>query len=153
MGEWKIGRDSDILKTTLGSCTGIILYSIKHRAGGLAHVLLGEPPPGKIVHKGKYVRTAISGLLQDLENAGVPGGSLKACIFGGATMFVSKKGDFLQNIGNENIKISKEVIHAQNIPVFFEDTGGQNGRTVTLFISEAKIRYSSAGQEKYIYIS
>ena len=153
MGEWKIGTDSDVLKTTLGSCAGIVLYSAEHRIGGIAHILLGEPPAGKIVHRGKYARTAINGLIADLALKGIPDSSLKAALFGGATMFVSKNDNMLQNIGIENIRISKEVLLSKNIPVFHEETGGTRGRSISLFISERKIRYSSSGNENYIYIS
>lgn len=153
MGEWKIGKNSDVLKTTLGSCAGIILFSKKHLMGGIAHILLGEPPPGKIVHRGKYAKTAINGLIADLASNGVPESSLKAALFGGATMFASKNDNMLQNIGIDNIRISREVLISKNIPVFFEETGGTKGRSITLFIADRKIRYSSSGIENYIYIS
>ncbi|MDH5656564.1 MAG: chemotaxis protein CheD [Spirochaetia bacterium] len=153
VGEWKIGRNSDFLKTTLGSCAGIVLYSMKHKIGGIAHILLGEPPPGKIIHKGKYARTAIYSLVSELKSSGVPASDLKACLFGGATMFYSKNGNALQQIGNDNIRISKEVLKELDIPILLEDTGGKRGRSVILQIEDGKIRYSSADEEHAIYIS
>jgi chemotaxis protein CheD len=148
-----MGKNSDMLKTTLGSCVGIILYSIKHRTGGIAHILLGEPPQGKITHKGKYARTAIYTLLAEFESMGILSKSVKACLFGGATMFISKNGNTLQNIGIDNVRISKEVLAACNIPIFFEDTGGTKGRSVSLYVDEGKISYTTSGIENYIYIS
>ena len=63
VAEWKAAKSPDAIRTTLGSCVGIVLYSAKKKVGGLSHVLLADPPAGRIVQRGKYARTAVDMLL------------------------------------------------------------------------------------------
>lgn len=150
MAEWKTARAPDALRTTLGSCVGIVLYNKEEKVGGMAHILLGEPPHGKIVHKGKYARTAIESLLLDLKKMGFDGG-FSARIFGGASMFDSFHSTFLQNIGMENVKSAREALGRQKIPILLEDVGGSAGRAITLYLDDGRILLRANGQEKYFY--
>ncbi len=152
MAEWKICRAPDVLRTTLGSCVGIVLYSQQKKAGGLAHILLGEAPTGKIVNRGKYAKPAIEGLVAEIckELNAVPG-DFSARIFGGASMFESIHSSFLQNIGNENVRVAKETLTALNIPVVFEDTGGSAGRTISVYMDDGRIHLRVNGKERFVY--
>lgn len=151
VAEWKVGEKPDALRTTLGSCVGVALYAERKGVGGLAHVLLGHPQPGKIVNKGKYARPAVQGLVQDLQREGVQTEELRARIFGGASMFEAQTSSFLQNIGANNVIAVKEVLAELKIPILFEDTGGSVGRTVTFFLDDGRILLRANGKEKYIY--
>ncbi|MCB1322500.1 MAG: chemotaxis protein CheD [Leptospiraceae bacterium] len=151
VAEWKLGRSPDALRTTLGSCVGVVLYSEKHHAGGIAHVLLAEAPQGKIVKKGKYARPAIMSLVQDLTGDGIEAESLSARIFGGASMFSTGTQSFIQNIGGENIRAVKKTLAELKIPITLEESGGAQGRTITVFMDDGRILLRSNGKEKYIY--
>ncbi|MBI3394908.1 MAG: chemotaxis protein CheD [Spirochaetia bacterium] len=126
VAEWKTADEPDALWTTLGSCVGIVLYSTKKKTGGLAHVLLGESPSGKIVHRGKYARPAVEGLAAEVEKRGVARSELSARIFGGASMFDSVHSAFMNQIGSDNVQAVKSALSALGIPIIAEDTGGSS---------------------------
>ncbi|MCB1325115.1 MAG: chemotaxis protein CheD [Spirochaetales bacterium] len=151
VAEWKTARKPDALKTTLGSCVGVVLYAPRAATGGLAHVLLGEAPTGKIVKKGKYARPAILGLVAELKDQGVPTEDLRARVFGGASMFNAGQATFLQQIGAENLRIVRQVLKELKITLVSEDTGGSAGRTITLFLDDGRVLLRANGRERFIY--
>jgi chemotaxis protein CheD len=152
VAEWKTASNPDALRTTLGSCVGIILYSSKKKAGGLAHILLGEAPGGKIVKRGKYARPAIESLFSELARKyELSAGDLTARIFGGASMFETINSKFLQSIGVENVNVARETLNELKIPVIAEEVGGTAGRTVTLFLDDGRVLLRSNGKEKFLY--
>ncbi|MCS7205061.1 MAG: chemotaxis protein CheD [Leptospiraceae bacterium] len=151
VSEWKVAKSPAKLRTTLGSCVGIVLYDKTKKIGGISHALLDEPPTGKIINRGKYARTAIEELIKDLEKLGTSKKNLTARIFGGASMFQNSVSNIFQNIGEKNVKVSREVLESHQIPIVFEDVGGHNGRTITLFLDDGRILLRSGTIEKYIY--
>ncbi len=151
VAEWKTAGKVDALRTTLGSCVGVALYDEKRKVGGLAHILLGHAPPGKIVNKGKFARPALQALAQELLRDGGDSADLRARIFGGASMFDARNSSFLQQIGPTNVTAVKEALTELKIPVIFEDVGGSAGRTITFFMDDGRILLRSNGKEKYIY--
>ena len=150
VGEWKIATTNGVLRTTLGSCVGVVLYSQKSRTGGIAHVLLASPPSGKIANKGKYAGTAIEMMLFDLKKAGVEPEEIVAAIFGGASMFRFEAQSYMKNIGADNVRVVKETLDSKKIPVVFEDTGGTEGRTVSLHVDDGAVTLRIRENEKII---
>lgn len=153
VSEWRTAKHPDALRTTLGSCVGIVLYSKKDRAGGMCHALLDEPPPGKIAQKGKYARTAIEELLRELQRQGIDKTNLTARVFGGASMFDSERSKFFHNIGDSNVATTRSVLQKENIQILEEDVGGNCGRTITFFLDDGRILLRAGTQERYIYKS
>lgn len=151
VAEWRLARSPDALRTTLGSCVGVVLYCDKSRQGGLCHVLLGSAPAGKIVNKGKYARPAILALTTEIEREGIQPTDLRARIFGGSSMFESGQASFIQQIGPSNAKAVKDTLAELKIPIVVEDLGGTSGRTITVFLDDGRILLRSNGKEKYIY--
>jgi len=150
VGEWQTKRSPAFLRTTLGSCVGILLYSQRDRIGGLAHILLAEPPPGKIANRGKFARTAIEMVLSDLKKMGVEFDTIRAALFGGASMFQFHAPIFLKSISQDNIRVAKETLKSKGIPVIFEDTGGKDGRTITFSLATGIVLLKTRGVEQTI---
>jgi chemotaxis protein CheD len=152
VAEWKVCRSPDALRTTLGSCVGIVLYSSVKKGGGLSHILLGEAPSGKIINRGKYARPAIEGLVAELcRDLNAVATDFTARIFGGASMFESINSSFLQHIGDENVRVAKETLTRLNIPIIFEDTGGSAGRTITVYMDDGRVHIRANGKERFVY--
>jgi chemotaxis protein CheD len=42
-------------------------------------------------------------------------------------------------------------LNAKRIPILVEDTGGHEGRTITLYLDDGRILLKKAGVEKYLY--
>jgi chemotaxis protein CheD len=115
------------LKTTLGSCVGIILADRQNEVYGLAHVMLPEKSPGDQT-LGKYADSAVPAMVSLMgQRASGPGGRLEAFLVGGASMFEAVG---MSDIGNRNVQAAHKAVRQLNIPVVFDDTGGNCGRTV-----------------------
>jgi chemotaxis protein CheD len=150
VAEWKVARAPGQLRTTLGSCVGVVLYSAQHRAGGLAHILLGDPPAGKIVHRGKYARTAVESLVNDLTRLKINPGDLEASLLGGASLFDSLHTPFLNQIGPGNIQATRATLGRMGIRIIREDVGGKTGRTITVNLNDGSIELRMGGERKII---
>ncbi len=124
------------LKTTLGSCVGILLADRLNQVYGLAHVMLPEKVPGDQT-PGKYADSAVPALVALMEQlAGGPSGKLEAFLVGGAAMF---EASGLSDIGERNVRVAYQAVGRLGIPVVFDDTGGSLGRTVLFDCQSATV--------------
>jgi len=150
----KIGTSPDeVLRTTLGSCIGIVLYNPDKKIGAISHIMLAKDPTGKDAEKNpmKYGETALPLLLKMMEEKGCSIGTYSARIFGGASMFRGINSSFLQNIGEQNIEITKKFLNDKKIPILVEDVAGHDGRTISLYLDDGRILLKKSGSEKYLY--
>lgn len=130
MAEMATVENSALLKTTLGSCVGVVLHDPRKKVSGLAHILL----PERLRHYGvvgKYADTAIPALLSQLRSSGCSHRDIRAFVTGGANMFRYSGDGKIATIGDRNVEAAKRVLQELKIPVSYEDTGGDQGRTVT----------------------
>jgi chemotaxis protein CheD len=118
-----------ILKTTLGSCVGVILSDPVNGIHGLAHVMLPERL-GKDKATGKYADTAVPALVAAMERSGATRRTMEAFLVGGASMFQSPESSCLPRIGEKNVETVRRVLGELGIPIVFQETGGTAGRTV-----------------------
>ena len=149
----KVGQGDVVLRTTLGSCVGIVLYDPDLKIGGISHIMLAKDPTGKdnIKSPHKYGETALPELIKMMKDAGSPIGKFSCRMFGGASMFKGINSNFLQNIGEQNIQIVKRFMEEHKIPILVEDISGNEGRTISLYCDDGRVLLKKAGMEKYLY--
>jgi chemotaxis protein CheD len=149
----KVGKTPEILRTTLGSCIGIVLYSPDRQIGAISHIMLAKDPTGRDFEKNpmKYGESALPLLLKMMQDQDCPVGTYNARIFGGASMFKGINSSFLQNIGEQNILIVREFLQKNKIPILVEDVAGHDGRTISLYLDDGRVLLKKAGSEKYLY--
>jgi chemotaxis protein CheD len=128
------GSEPVNLKTTLGSCVGVILTDKKSGVHGLAHIMLPEMLK-KDTTIGKYADTAIPAMLETMKKKGAKKEEIRACVLGGACMFNFTGTTGMAVIGDRNVEAAQKVLGELDIPVVFQETGGNSGRTV-LFNSD-----------------
>jgi chemotaxis protein CheD len=121
------GEEHVRLKTTLGSCIGIILSNKRKAIYGLAHVMLPKMT-GRDNIIGKYADSAIPELVDRLKRLGSRQRELEAYIIGGACMFFGSH--WIMDIGTKNLDATRKKLAQMEIPVIYEDIGGTKGRTV-----------------------
>ncbi|MCS7066099.1 MAG: chemotaxis protein CheD, partial [Fimbriimonadales bacterium] len=128
MGEIKTARGDGILGCIgLGSCVGALIYDPATATAALAHVMLPEPNGAELIDMpGKYATTALPALLETLGLPSAPS-RLKALLIGGAEVFQNRQNAL--RIGARNVEKLHSLLQARRIPVVFEDTGGQAGRS------------------------
>lgn len=133
MAEYKAVKGASHLRTnSLGSCVGIVLYDPQTKIGGMAHVMLPKAPEGEGIEIGRYADLAIPQLYQNMLVLGAQKHRIRAMLFGGAKMFFVSKEKSILEIGLHNINMSKHLLSEHNIPILFEDIGGEKGRSVEL---------------------
>ena len=126
------------LKTTLGSCVGVILSDKESGVHGLAHIMLPKRIKDDPV-VGKYADTAIPALMDMMEKKGCNRDRIAAYLVGGACMFNTDNGSRISQIGNHNIKESKKILESMKVRLVFEKTGGNSGMTVIFDGESGKI--------------
>lgn len=130
---------SRIITIGLGSCVGITLYDGIHKIGGLAHIMLPDSKQfSSVANPAKFADLAIPKLLEMMESMGALRGSITARICGGANMFNFTDKSLIMDIGNRNVVSVKETLTRLSIPIKGEDTGGNQGRTMTLEVDTGR---------------
>lgn len=130
VGDLKIAQSPKVIKTSLGSCVGVVLYDSVQKVGGLLHLMLpncndreGKP--------GKYADTGIPFLLDLMLNkAKSKKNVLTAKIFGGAKMFSVSSEIF--DIGKSNISETQKILEKFSIRIVASRVGGTKGHQITL---------------------
>jgi chemotaxis protein CheD len=138
VGDLKIAKSPKIIKTSLGSCMGVVLYDSINKIGGLLHLMLPKrnDRDGKL---SKYADTGIS-LLVDLmaKKANSNRKTLTAKIFGGAKMFNVNSALF--DIGKSNAAETKRILKEMNIRIVATKTGGTKGLQISLDTKTGTVR-------------
>jgi chemotaxis protein CheD len=147
VGSYKVSKNPSILTCIgLGSCLAIALYDRKRRIGGLTHSMLPQYKDGRDrSNPAKYVDTSIFLMVDDLVQLGSNKSALNAKIVGGSQMFQFQHQGIL-DIGKRNIKIAKETLKEEGIPIVASDVGGNKGRTITFKMKTGKINISINGK-------
>lgn len=130
--------DGARLRTTLGSCVGVILYDENRKRSALAHIMLPARFKGDNV-AAKYADTAIPALLEEMERRGSQKQHLSAYLAGGAHMFGGSGDIVLSAIGQQNLEAARETLARLQIDIVYEETGGTRGRIVLFDGASAKI--------------
>jgi|APHM01.1.fsa_nt_gi Chemotaxis protein; stimulates methylation of MCP proteins len=146
MGEYDVASGSEVLKALgIGSCVAVCLYTDRSNFGAMAHVML---PAEEGEASNKHADILIYQMLEEIDrNEEVSKHSLKAKIFGGASMF----GESTLNIGKKNVKSVKNILNEENISIVEEDTGGNKGRAVWFNTRSKDVAVRKPGQKTKRY--
>ncbi len=149
VGDLKIAQSPKVIKTSLGSCVGVVLYDKVLKVGGMLHLMLpncndreGKPS--------KYADTGIPLLLDLMINkANSKKSTLTAKIFGGAKMFSVSSEIF--DIGKSNIIETKTILEQIGISIVASRLGGTKGHQITLDTETGIVQSRIFGEqtEKY----
>ncbi|GAX60070.1 chemotaxis protein [Candidatus Scalindua japonica] len=149
VGDLKIAQSPKVIKTSLGSCVGVVLYDSVQKVGGMLHLMLpncnerdGKP--------GKYADTGIPLLLDLMVNKAKSKKSvLTAKIFGGAKMFNVSSEIF--DIGKSNIAEAQKILAKYGIRIIASRLGGTKGHQITLDTETGIVQSRIFGEqtEKY----
>ncbi len=149
MGQFDTVRTPDVLKTTLGSCVGLVLYDPATDTFGMAHIMLPVCPTGDQPGSGKYANTAIPALIQKMGSRSTKG--MRAKLAGGANMFAAlnpgaAERDTLK-VGERNVAATLEILKSLGIEVIGSQLGGMHGRELTIDAQSGKIWVRTIGSE------
>lgn len=141
-----VGRDEGILRTTLGSCVGLVLIDERTGKMGLAHIVLPKCHENATPTPGKFADTAGPALFAAMGlSAPEAPRRLKAKIAGGANMFAGIVKNEMIRMGEQNIRAVREWIAKAGIALVAENVGGTKGCKVVLDPKSGKVTVSSLG--------
>lgn len=148
MGGLGVCQGSGGLRTLLGSCLGLVLYERRLKIGGLAHIVLPKAPAEHGDTPGKFVDTAAPALIRMMEERSEQTGlKLYAKLAGGANMFNTSAAN---SIGDQNIAAMENVLDDLRIPVLGRHLGGEQGRRMTLDVSNGAVTIEIVGAETIV---
>lgn len=147
IGDLKLGSSPDILRTySLGSCVAVVLYHRTKKIAAMSHVMLPHHDDPNIKPLGKYANIAIPSMINELSRKGVRKQELVAYLIGGAEMF--KVTNDSMKIGKRNSEECKRILNELNIPIVFDETGGNIGRTVDFSTQNGELTVLSLNKKE-----
>jgi len=131
-GEYHLARHPAILKTILGSCVGVTLWSPRLRLGALCHGVLPECPRDVAAEDAfRYVDFAVRDLVRQLSALGAYPQELQVKVFGGADVLPVAQGAIRRpTVGRQNCDAALKTLQEEGLAVLATDIGGQVGRTI-----------------------
>jgi len=142
-GEYFVGQDGYRIRTVLGSCVSMTLWSPLQRIGAMSHFLLasrgGAPGGLPIGLDAKYGDEALDLMLHELGRMKVQARQCKAKIFGGGDMFPSHKTSGALAVGRRNGEAARSLLHARGIEVISESLFGEGHRQIAFDIGSGNV--------------
>lgn len=147
IGDFKIGRQGQVLETILGCCVGICLYEKKRKIGGLLHTMLPTAPRGKNIDPVRYFNTGLIEILRVMKTEfGIQETDLTARLFGGAKLILKSN----QNIGQENVDHARRFLKQKKIEIISQRVGGNRGYRIQFDISSGSVKCQLLGKNTSI---
>lgn len=153
MGEMAASRAPHEVLTIvgLGSCVALILIEPDKQAAAMAHIVLPESrmTGGREAPAAKFADTAVPELVGAMRKLGVRSEGIYAVLIGGATMFGLRPGSKLAGVGDRNAEAVTEMLERAGIPITGRDLGGENGRSVQVFVGEGRVVVKSGMDQPF----
>lgn len=141
-GEYFVGDAAHRIRTLLGSCVSVTLWSPLRRVGAMSHFLLAERGrAARAGHEldGRYGDEALRLMLDELARVEVLPGQCQAKIFGGGEMFPDQQTSGFMAIGRRNGEAARELLQAHGIEVVSESLFGTGHRQIVFEVSSGHV--------------
>jgi chemotaxis protein CheD len=148
ISEFAVAKAPKKLMTAgLGSCIGIAVYDVNTKIGGLSHILLPDSSFfSNHDNPEKFADLALTMMVKRIKELS-RSEKLIAKIAGGASMFLQSKENYIEGIGQKNIRAVIEILKELEIPIVGSDTGGNQGRTMTVNLENFEVVISTGKKE------
>ncbi len=149
LGEVKVSRDASAILTCLGlgSCVGISTYDPVTRVAGMAHIVLPVSNGSGAERAPKFADVGVPHLLEEMRKQGAMTSRLIVKIAGGAQMSRAPGLNDAFKIGDKNIQAVQEALERAGVPLAAADTGGNQGRTLRIYLDTGTTVVSRAGKQ------
>lgn len=123
-GDLVVSRSPVRMSTVLGSCVSVCLFDAQRQFGGMNHYLV--PRGGDTAIHGEW---ATARLIERMKQLGSQTDDLQGKLFGGGSPL--KLVNEAYGVGEENVKVARQVLAKFDIPVVAERVG--HGAGIRLF--------------------
>lgn len=128
IGEVKIAKHGEILKTILGSCVGIGFIWEERKMCGLAHCLLPQSPIKSYQISARFVDQAIPSLIALMKIKPEDKKNIKVILAGGSNMTNPTAENIEQLVGSLNIKTAKKELERHGFKILVIEQGMTQGK-------------------------
>ncbi|MGD0127859.1 MAG: chemotaxis protein CheD [Terriglobia bacterium] len=145
-GEAYLARRPTIIRTILGSCVGVTLWSSRLGCGALCHALLpkcpGTPRNGFTLADGyRYVDFSIRDLARQFDELGAFRGEVEVKLFGGSDVLPIGGGVARPaTVGRQNCEVAVELVEAEGFRLAASSLGGTRGRHIQFNSSTGEVQ-------------
>lgn len=153
-GEYHATTDATVISTLLGSCVSACLYDPIGKVIGMNHFLLSNRRysrdlPLYVSEAGRYGIHAMELLINEMLKKGAQKRFLKAKVFGGANIMVSREslGNFAC-VSEVNCRFIREFLKNENIDIVAEDLGKDHGRVIHFSNGDFAVYVRKIGQNQ-----
>ena len=144
-GDYFVGDASHRIRTLLGSCVSVTLWSPQLRIGAMSHFLLASrggrtsdaADPASL--DARYGDEALRLMLQELKRKKLLASQCHAKIFGGGDMFPAHKTSGALAIGRRNGEAARSLLQARGIEVVSESLFGAGHRQIVFDVASGHV--------------
>lgn len=135
------------ISTILGSCVAVCIWDEGTGVGGMNHFLLPHFA-GQGTASARFGNVATEELLRRLEDAGANRRSMRAKIFGGASVVEALRG-VGGSLGRSNVELARKLLIDAGIPLVAEDVEGSRGRKLIFRTDDGSARVRLLSGERH----
>jgi chemotaxis receptor (MCP) glutamine deamidase CheD/CheY-like chemotaxis protein len=143
-GEYHVTKRPKFIATLLGSCVAVCLFNQRNGSAAMNHFIHKAPVEPNKSDIGRFGDLSTRYIIDSLLALDPVTGNYKAKIFGGGNV-VGHLGAGVR-IGEENIRMAKEILQEYRIPVVKSDTGGTRGRKIYFNTSDFSVVVRPTGE-------
>lgn len=132
IGEVKIAKNGELLKTILGSCVGIGIIWQSRAICGLAHCLLPQSPTPTFEIGARYVDQATRSLIALMKIGPEDFQDVNVIIVGGGNMTKPGVNNPLELVGSNNFKAAIHEAQKYHFKILYAEGGGEVGRKFSI---------------------
>ena len=150
------GMGESLYTCGIGSCVGVVIWDRLAQIAGLLHIQLasaklglgwGLPPevgpspmsPINPTCPGKFADSGLPHLIVALESRGAERSRMKGYITGGSDMFGLRTGMEFMDVGGQNVKAVREILHKELVAIVYDRTGGAISRSMDFNVDSGKL--------------
>jgi len=134
-GHLIISPEPVAITTILGSCVAVCLWDANRGVGGMNHFMLPIPVAGHVA-SARFGNVAMQQLVDGVKAFGGRRPSLRAKVFGGASMFPIAGTNGRNHLGVQNGEVAVAFLRRAGIAIVERDLGGTRGRKVIFHTDE-----------------
>lgn len=152
-GEFYFGNEHRTVKTLLGSCVAITMWSNKLKIGGMCHYKLPRRP---VTHDtkldGNYGEEAMLLFMENLSRFMLKPRDMVVGVFGAGNMFSNIVKSDEKSIGLQNIKLAHQLLKKLGFEITHESLGGNVSRRISLDLVHGAVKVQSLDvrQQKWL---
>ena len=135
-GEVIISASPILVRTILGSCVAITMFSQQRQVGAICHAML--PSPRERESSPLYVDTAIRCIYQKMVEYDAQD-DLVVKMFGGAQILACTDIRITYSVGEQNIMQAQETLNSLGLDAIIADVGGSSGRKLLFSIKTGDV--------------